>query len=186
MRASYLRWNRSSTASNVTFELGFSLAGPSAHNIEKYSDESDRIRAHNDGDLGTMSALNYSDFGELDIWEPIEQAIDSIGEERETASDSPAVSAPVPTKGDKKQEGGEQPKASKGASDLSAGLAASDELLATIKLEGRNQIMSTNYSQQLFVGNLPHDCTEDHLTDLFGKFGKVKLLIFFIPCQDHL
>ena len=45
--------------------------------------------------------------------------------------------------------------------------------------------MSTSDSQQLFVGNLPHDCTEDHLTDLFGKFGKVKL-IFFIPCQDHL
>ena len=43
LRASYLRWNRSSTASNVTFELGFSLAGPIAHNIEKFSDESDRI-----------------------------------------------------------------------------------------------------------------------------------------------
>ena len=147
MRASYLRWNRSSTASNVTFELGFSLAGPSAHNIEKYSDESDRIRAHNDGDLGTTPAVNYSDFGELDIWEPIEQAIDSIGEERETASDSPQVSASVPTKGDKKQEGGEQlvsgafqiaSKAGKGVSDLSAALDASDELLATIKLEGDN------------------------------------------------
>ena len=182
MRASYLRWNRSSTASNVTFELGFSLAGPSAHNIEKYSDESDRIRAHNDGDLGTTPAVNYSDFGELDIWEPIEQAIDSIGEEREAASDSPAVSTSVPTKGDKKQEGGEQlvsgadqcaSKAGKGVSDLSAALDASDELLATIKLEGRNRIMSTNDSQQLFVGNLPHDCTEDHLTELFGKFGKV-------------
>ena len=39
---------------------------------------------------------------------------------------------------------------------------------------GRNRIMSTSDSQQLFVGNLPHDCTEDHLTDLFGKYGKVK------------
>ena len=34
--------------------------------------------------------------------------------------------------------------------------------------------MSTSDSQQLFVGNLPHDCTEDHLTELFGKYGKVK------------
>ena len=39
---------------------------------------------------------------------------------------------------------------------------------------GRNRIMSTSDSQQLFVGNLPHDCTEEHLTDLFGKYGKVK------------
>jgi len=38
---------------------------------------------------------------------------------------------------------------------------------------GRNRIMSTSDSQQLFVGNLPHDCTEEHLTDLFGKYGKV-------------
>ena len=39
---------------------------------------------------------------------------------------------------------------------------------------GRNRIMSTSDSQQLFVGNLPHDCTEEHLSDLFGKYGKVK------------
>ena len=39
---------------------------------------------------------------------------------------------------------------------------------------GRNRIMSTSDSQQLFVGNLPHDCTEEHLTDLFGKYGKVR------------
>ena len=38
---------------------------------------------------------------------------------------------------------------------------------------GRNRIMSSSDSQQLFVGNLPHDCTEDHLTELFGKYGKV-------------
>ena len=28
-------------------------------------------------------------------------------------------------------------------------------------------------SQQLFVGNLPHNCTDDELVDLFSKFGKV-------------
>lgn len=28
-------------------------------------------------------------------------------------------------------------------------------------------------SNQLFVGNLPHNCTEDELVDLFSKFGKV-------------
>lgn len=28
-------------------------------------------------------------------------------------------------------------------------------------------------TQQLFVGNLPHNCTEDDLEQLFGKFGKV-------------
>ena len=67
LRASYLRWNRSSTASNVTFELGFSLVGPIVHNIEKFSDESDRIRAHNDEDTGILPAVNYSDFEDLDI-----------------------------------------------------------------------------------------------------------------------
>ena len=92
LRASYLRWNRSSTASNVTFELGFSLAGPIAHNIEKFSDESDRIRAHNDGDSVILPAVNYSDFEDLDIWEPIEQAIESIGEEKDTVLDVPAPS----------------------------------------------------------------------------------------------
>ena len=28
-------------------------------------------------------------------------------------------------------------------------------------------------SQQLFVGNLPHNCSEDELVELFSKFGKV-------------
>jgi hypothetical protein len=28
-------------------------------------------------------------------------------------------------------------------------------------------------AQQLFVGNLPHDCSEDHLAEVFGKYGKV-------------
>ena len=28
-------------------------------------------------------------------------------------------------------------------------------------------------SHQLFVGNLPHNCTERDLEELFGKFGKV-------------
>ena len=27
-----------------------------------------------------------------------------------------------------------------------------------------------------FVGNLPKDCTEDHLTELFAKYGKVTIL----------
>ena len=29
-------------------------------------------------------------------------------------------------------------------------------------------------SHQLFVGNLPHNCTERDLEELFGKFGKVR------------
>merc|ERR1719394_1673947 len=37
----------------------------------------------------------------------------------------------------------------------------------------RNRILSTSDSQQLFVGNLPHNCNEEELMDLFGKFGKV-------------
>ena len=28
-------------------------------------------------------------------------------------------------------------------------------------------------SQQLFVGNLPHNCTDDELVELFSKYGKV-------------
>ena len=28
-------------------------------------------------------------------------------------------------------------------------------------------------SQQVFVGNLPHDCTEHHLIELFSTFGHV-------------
>ena len=31
-------------------------------------------------------------------------------------------------------------------------------------------------TKQLFVGNLPKDCTEDHLTELFAKYGKVTIL----------
>ena len=30
-------------------------------------------------------------------------------------------------------------------------------------------------SHQLFVGNLPHNCTERDLEELFGKFGKVRV-----------
>lgn len=37
----------------------------------------------------------------------------------------------------------------------------------------RDRMLSTSDSQQLFVGNLPHDCTEQHLEELFGKYGKV-------------
>jgi len=37
----------------------------------------------------------------------------------------------------------------------------------------RNRILSTSDSQQLFVGNLPHNCSDDDLMELFGKFGKV-------------
>ena len=33
-------------------------------------------------------------------------------------------------------------------------------------------------SQQLFVGNLPHNCTESDLESLFSQFGKV--IIFSI------
>lgn len=28
-------------------------------------------------------------------------------------------------------------------------------------------------NQQVFVGNLPHNCTEEDLEKLFSKFGKV-------------
>merc|ERR1712130_228563 len=93
LRASYLRWNRSSTASNVTFELGFSLAGPIAPNIEKYSDESDRIRAHNDGDMDILPAVSKLDFEDSDIWEPFHQYIECIGEERDTVLEVPAPSS---------------------------------------------------------------------------------------------
>jgi len=37
----------------------------------------------------------------------------------------------------------------------------------------RNRVMSTSDSQQLFVGNLPHNCTDAELIELFGQFGKV-------------
>ena len=33
-------------------------------------------------------------------------------------------------------------------------------------------------TQQLFVGNLPHNCTEQDLEILFGKYGKVNLGVF--------
>ena len=33
--------------------------------------------------------------------------------------------------------------------------------------------MSPSDFHQLFVGNLPWDCTEDHLVELFGKYGRV-------------
>ena len=33
-------------------------------------------------------------------------------------------------------------------------------------------------TQQLFVGNLPHNCTEQDLETLFGKYGKVNLGVF--------
>jgi hypothetical protein len=28
-------------------------------------------------------------------------------------------------------------------------------------------------AQQIFVGNVPHECSEDHLAEVFGKYGKV-------------
>ena len=99
VRASYLRWNRSSTASNVTFELGFSLEGPIAHNIEKYSEESDRIRAHNDGDGMGLPPLTFNDFEDLPIWEPIEQAIESLGEKKDTSFKSQEASSVLEPKG---------------------------------------------------------------------------------------
>ena len=34
-------------------------------------------------------------------------------------------------------------------------------------------MLSTSDSQQLFVGNLPHDCGEKELVELFGQYGKV-------------
>ena len=102
MRASYLRWNRSSTASNVTFELGFSLAGPSAHNIEKYSDESDRIRAHNDGDMDILPAVSNLDFEDSDIWEPFHQYIECIGEERDMVLEVQAPSNDANSSGEEK------------------------------------------------------------------------------------
>ena len=37
----------------------------------------------------------------------------------------------------------------------------------------RSRMLSTSDSQQLFVGNLPHNCGEEELVELFGKYGKV-------------
>ena len=34
-------------------------------------------------------------------------------------------------------------------------------------------VILTRDSNQLFVGNLPHNCTEEELVELFSKFGKV-------------
>ena len=34
-------------------------------------------------------------------------------------------------------------------------------------------ILPCRDSQQLFVGNMPHGCTEEDLSDLFSKFGRV-------------
>ena len=32
-------------------------------------------------------------------------------------------------------------------------------------------------SQQLFVGNLPHNCAEEELVELFTKYGKVSVVV---------
>ena len=40
----------------------------------------------------------------------------------------------------------------------------------------RDRMLSTSDSHQHFVGNLPHDCTDEHLVELFTKYGKVSLL----------
>ena len=37
----------------------------------------------------------------------------------------------------------------------------------------RDRMISISNNQQLYVGNLPKDCTEEQLEDLFAKFGKV-------------
>jgi len=39
--------------------------------------------------------------------------------------------------------------------------------------EEAEQAKTSGDSQQLFVGNLPHNCSEDELVELFSKFGKV-------------
>ena len=36
-------------------------------------------------------------------------------------------------------------------------------------------------TQQLFVGNLPHNCTEQDLEILFGKYGKVSYYKLVCP-----
>ena len=41
-----------------------------------------------------------------------------------------------------------------------------------IRTSGLNLFLIRD-SQQLFVGNLPHNCSEDELVELFSKFGKV-------------
>jgi len=41
-------------------------------------------------------------------------------------------------------------------------------------MQGRTRMVSTNTDMyQLFVGNLPHNCTDQDLIELFGKYGKV-------------
>ena len=76
------------------------------------------------------------------------------------------------------QRAGSQGRAAPGGAPATPGSAgppmARPERFSKEEDMGRNRIMSTSDSQQLFVGNLPHDCTEDHLTDLFGKYGKVR------------
>ena len=49
--------------------------------------------------------------------------------------------------------------------------------MAMAKNAERNKITNASFShsQQLFVGNLPHNCTEDDLNALFSKFGQVGL-----------
>jgi len=60
----------------------------------------------------------------------------------------------------------------------SAGPAApvqrSDRFKDEEPAQGRTRMLSTTGDQyQLFVGNLPHNCTDEHLQELFGKYGKV-------------
>ena len=51
LRASYLRWNRGSTAHDVTFELAFTLGGPVTYNISIDDQQSERIKVYNDAGL---------------------------------------------------------------------------------------------------------------------------------------
>ena len=47
------------------------------------------------------------------------------------------------------------------------------QLLNFLFLHNNLDILPCRDSQQLFVGNMPHGCTEEDLSDLFSKFGRV-------------
>ena len=50
---------------------------------------------------------------------------------------------------------------------------------------GNNTLNNFPDSHQVFVGNLPHQCQESDLEELFSKFGKVNKICFARKCKQH-